>query len=151
MAGGRGYLALFYVEVRRPDGHNGIIQVNRLKDKLGTRKSPTAELTLDGALATPVSGLSDGIQHQHHAQHHPAPGTRRCRPAGCDAPGAWWDYASARGLWGAARRQTAAQGRWPASQAETGRALCWRFASSLCWGGVRRRAASTMNSSYSGS
>ncbi len=60
--GGRG-LALFYVEVRRPDGGYNGIQVNRLKDKLGTRKVPTAELTLDGALATPVSGLSDGVRN----------------------------------------------------------------------------------------
>lgn len=60
--GGRG-LALFYVEVRRPDGRYNGIQVNRLKDKLGTRKVPTAELTLDGALAVPVSGLGDGIRN----------------------------------------------------------------------------------------
>ena len=39
------------------------IQVNRLKDKLGTRMVPTAELTLDGAEAMPVVGLTDGIKH----------------------------------------------------------------------------------------
>lgn len=60
--GGRG-LALFYVEVRRADGSYNGIQVNRLKDKLGTRKVPTAELTLEGALAVPVSGLSDGVRN----------------------------------------------------------------------------------------
>ncbi len=60
--GGRG-LALFYLETRDAEGrYNGIL-VNRLKDKLGTRKVPTAELTLDGALATPVAGLSDGVRH----------------------------------------------------------------------------------------
>jgi acyl-CoA dehydrogenase len=37
--------------------------VNRLKEKLGTRQVPTAELTLDGTLATPVAGLSDGVRH----------------------------------------------------------------------------------------
>ncbi len=36
--------------------------MNRLKDKLGTRKVPTAELELDGALAIPVVGLSDGVR-----------------------------------------------------------------------------------------
>jgi acyl-CoA dehydrogenase len=56
-------LALFYVEVRRPDGTMNGIQVNRLKDKLGTRMVPTAELTLDGALAVPVVGLKDGIKN----------------------------------------------------------------------------------------
>jgi alkylation response protein AidB-like acyl-CoA dehydrogenase len=61
-AGGRG-LALFYVEVRRPDGTLNGIAVNRLKDKLGTRKVPTAELTLDGALATPVAGLGNGVRN----------------------------------------------------------------------------------------
>lgn len=60
--GGKG-LALFYLELRGPDGRLNGIQVNRLKDKLGTRKVPTAELTLDGALATPVVGLSDGVRN----------------------------------------------------------------------------------------
>ena len=60
--GGSG-LALFYVEVRRSDGSMNGIQVNRLKDKLGTRMVPTAELTLDGALAIPVIGLKDGIRN----------------------------------------------------------------------------------------
>ncbi len=60
--GGKG-LALFYVEVRDAKGKLNGIQVNRLKDKLGTRKVPTAELTLDGALATPVIGLTDGVRN----------------------------------------------------------------------------------------
>lgn len=60
--GGRG-LALFYVEVKLPDGRYNGIAVNRLKDKLGTRKVPTAELTLDGTLAVPVVGLSDGVRN----------------------------------------------------------------------------------------
>ncbi|HEX9308422.1 MAG TPA: acyl-CoA dehydrogenase family protein [Anaeromyxobacter sp.] len=59
--GSRG-LALFYVEVRGEDGAANGIFVNRLKDKLGTRKLPTAELTLDGARATPVAGLADGVR-----------------------------------------------------------------------------------------
>lgn len=60
--GGRG-LALFFVELRHPDGTLRNIQVNRLKDKLGTRKVPTAELTLDGTPATPVIGLTDGVRN----------------------------------------------------------------------------------------
>jgi alkylation response protein AidB-like acyl-CoA dehydrogenase len=60
--GGRG-LALFYVETRAADGSLNGIKVNRLKDKLGTRKVPTAELELDGAVAEPVCGLGDGVRH----------------------------------------------------------------------------------------
>jgi alkylation response protein AidB-like acyl-CoA dehydrogenase len=60
--GGRG-LALFYVEVWDETGPKAGIHVNRLKDKLGTRKVPTAELTLDGALAQPVVGLEHGIRN----------------------------------------------------------------------------------------
>jgi len=60
--GGKG-LAIFYVETRDADGRLNGIQINRLKDKLGTRKVPTAELTLDGTLATPVAGLTDGIKN----------------------------------------------------------------------------------------
>ncbi|MBE7454303.1 MAG: acyl-CoA dehydrogenase family protein [Kofleriaceae bacterium] len=61
-AGSRG-LALFYVPVRADDG--GLapgISVNRLKDKLGTRKVPTAELTLDGARAILVGEEGDGVR-----------------------------------------------------------------------------------------
>jgi acyl-CoA dehydrogenase len=60
--GGSG-LALFYVEQRLPDGSMNGIHVNRLKDKLGTRHVPTAELQLDGARAIPVNGTSDGIKN----------------------------------------------------------------------------------------
>ena len=59
--GGRG-LALFYVETRGEDGWLRGIRIDRLKDKLGTRKLPTAELTLDGTPAVPVLGLSDGVR-----------------------------------------------------------------------------------------
>jgi alkylation response protein AidB-like acyl-CoA dehydrogenase len=60
-AGAKG-LALFYVETRNADGRPNGIRIDRLKDKLGTRKVPTAELTLDGALAQPVHGLTDGVR-----------------------------------------------------------------------------------------
>jgi alkylation response protein AidB-like acyl-CoA dehydrogenase len=61
-AGGKG-LALFYLETRQPDGRREGILVNRLKDKLGTRKVPTAELTLDGAPATLVAGIDGGVKN----------------------------------------------------------------------------------------
>jgi acyl-CoA dehydrogenase len=59
--GSRG-LALFLVELRDDAGALRNIQVNRLKDKLGTRKVPTAELTLDGTPATLVGPASDGVR-----------------------------------------------------------------------------------------
>jgi len=60
--GGSG-LAMFYLEVRNPDGSMNGITVNRLKEKLGTRMVPTAELTLDGTRAIPVAGLTGGIKN----------------------------------------------------------------------------------------
>lgn len=61
-SGGRG-LAMFYVELRDAKGRLQNIQVNRLKDKLGTRKVPTAELTLDGTPAIPVLELANGTRN----------------------------------------------------------------------------------------
>jgi len=60
--GSRG-LALFYLETRDAEGHANGITVHRLKEKLGTRKVPTAELGLDGTLAHPVAGLADGVKN----------------------------------------------------------------------------------------
>ncbi|MCC6810418.1 MAG: acyl-CoA dehydrogenase family protein [Deltaproteobacteria bacterium] len=60
--GSRG-LSLFYLERARADGSANGITVNRLKDKLGTRKLPTAELLLDGAIAVPVKGIGDGVRN----------------------------------------------------------------------------------------
>jgi hypothetical protein len=61
-AGGKG-LALFYVETRDAHGRPNNIFINRLKDKLGTRKVPTAELELNGAPAELVMGKRDGIRN----------------------------------------------------------------------------------------
>ncbi len=60
--GGRG-LALFYLELRDADGKPNGLSINRLKDKLGTRKLPTGEISLEGARAIPVAGLADGIRN----------------------------------------------------------------------------------------
>ena len=60
--GGKG-LALFYVPIREDGELVDGIGVNRLKDKLGTRKLPTAELTLDGARAIPVGELKNGTRN----------------------------------------------------------------------------------------
>ena len=55
-------LSLFYVELRDRQGALNGIRINRLKDKLGTRALPTAELTLDNTRATLVGGAGHGIR-----------------------------------------------------------------------------------------
>jgi alkylation response protein AidB-like acyl-CoA dehydrogenase len=65
-SGGRG-LALYYVPIRDGNGLRDGIRVNRLKDKLGTRKLPTAELDLDGAVAHLVT------EEPMHGTRHIAP------------------------------------------------------------------------------
>ncbi|MFQ3681910.1 acyl-CoA dehydrogenase family protein [Roseiflexus sp.] len=59
--GSRG-LALFYIELRDEEGRLQGIRVNRLKDKLGTRKVPTAELFLEGTPARLVGDLNGGVR-----------------------------------------------------------------------------------------
>ncbi len=56
-------LALFYLETRDGEGRPNGVVVHRLKEKLGTRKLPTAELGLEGTPAVPVAGLSDGVKN----------------------------------------------------------------------------------------
>lgn len=59
--GSRG-LSLFYAEVsRNEDGRLKGIEVQRLKDKLGTRQMPTAELLLDGLPAHRLSEEGRGV------------------------------------------------------------------------------------------
>ncbi len=55
-------LALFYIEPRDAAGRLQHIRVDRLKDKLGTRKLPTAELTLEGAPAHLVGSERHGVR-----------------------------------------------------------------------------------------
>jgi alkylation response protein AidB-like acyl-CoA dehydrogenase len=59
--GGRG-LALFYLETRDDEGRLNGIEVCRLKDKLGTRKVPTAELLLQGCPARLVREPENGVR-----------------------------------------------------------------------------------------
>jgi acyl-CoA dehydrogenase len=61
-SGGRG-LALFYLEMRDEQGRLRNITIDRLKDKLGTRKVPTAELTLNGTLAQLVLETTEGVRN----------------------------------------------------------------------------------------
>ena len=55
-------LSVFLVRLRDDEGRLRGIRVNRLKDKLGTRALPTAELTLDGTPAHLVGGIGQGVK-----------------------------------------------------------------------------------------
>lgn len=55
-------LSLFYVETRDTRGRLRNIRINRLKDKLGTRALPTAELTLQGTPARLVGEPGRGVR-----------------------------------------------------------------------------------------
>jgi acyl-CoA dehydrogenase len=59
--GGSG-LAMFYVEVRDAEGHLNALRVLRLKEKLGTRQMPTAEIALDGTVAHLVGPPNGGTR-----------------------------------------------------------------------------------------
>jgi len=60
--GGRG-LALFYVECFDEAGRLRNLRIEKLKDKLGTRKLPTAEIFLEGTPATLVAGTDQGVRN----------------------------------------------------------------------------------------
>jgi alkylation response protein AidB-like acyl-CoA dehydrogenase len=55
-------LSVFLIKLRDDDGMLRNIRIERLKDKLGTRALPTAELTLDGTPAQLVGGAGDGVR-----------------------------------------------------------------------------------------
>lgn len=55
-------LSLFFVELRGPDGALKNIRIDRLKEKLGTRALPTAELSLLGAQGTLIGEIGEGVK-----------------------------------------------------------------------------------------
>ncbi|HEX6832433.1 MAG TPA: acyl-CoA dehydrogenase family protein, partial [Rudaea sp.] len=55
-------LALFYLEPQKSDGRWRGIELDRLKDKLGTRELPTAEIHLKGAPAELVGEARNGVR-----------------------------------------------------------------------------------------
>lgn len=60
-SGSRG-LSLFYLETRRADGSLNGITIHRLKEKLGTKALPTAELSLEGCAARLIGGPGEGVR-----------------------------------------------------------------------------------------
>jgi acyl-CoA dehydrogenase len=61
-AQGTAGVATFLVPRRLPDGSLNRISFTRLKDKLGTRSLPTAEMKFDGAAAFPIGELHEGFK-----------------------------------------------------------------------------------------
>jgi acyl-CoA dehydrogenase len=55
-------LALFYVETMDGQTRKPELSIDRLKDKLGTRELPTAEIHLDGLPAWPLGELAHGVR-----------------------------------------------------------------------------------------
>lgn len=55
-------LSLFYLELRDEKNQLNNIEVHRLKDKLGTKALPTAELTLHETPARLIAGEGDGVK-----------------------------------------------------------------------------------------
>lgn len=60
--GKRAPLSLFYLPIRNEDGSLNGIEVEALKDKLGTRALPTAQLLLTGAKAKLVGEKGKGVK-----------------------------------------------------------------------------------------
>lgn len=54
-------LSLFYLETRKEDGTYNNLEIQCLKNKLGTRQLPTAELLLDGTEARLVGEIGRGV------------------------------------------------------------------------------------------
>jgi len=59
---GNAALALFYVETMDGTARKPELVIDRLKDKLGTRELPTAEIHLQGLPAWPVGELAHGVR-----------------------------------------------------------------------------------------
>jgi alkylation response protein AidB-like acyl-CoA dehydrogenase len=55
-------LSVFLIQLRDNDGRLRNIRIERLKDKLGTRALPTAELVLEGTPAQLVGGAGEGVR-----------------------------------------------------------------------------------------
>lgn len=55
-------LGLFYIELRDNEKKLNGIKILRLKDKLGTKALPTAELELDGCVARMVAPAGEGVK-----------------------------------------------------------------------------------------
>ncbi len=55
-------LSLFYLQIKDQSGQLNNIEIHRLKDKLGTRAMPTAELSLKGTPAKLIGEAGEGVK-----------------------------------------------------------------------------------------
>ncbi len=62
-AAGTGGLGLFLVPRVLPNGATNAFRLRRLKEKLGTRSMPSAEIDFDGAEAYAIGDVRDGFRH----------------------------------------------------------------------------------------
>lgn len=62
-AQGTGGLGLFLVPRRLPNGETNAFRLRRLKEKLGTRSMPSAEIDFEGAEAYAIGDVRDGFRH----------------------------------------------------------------------------------------
>jgi len=108
-------LGLFLIELRNPDGTWNGIRVRRLKDKLGTKALPTAELDLDGTVAVPVGDETHGVRKispmLNITRLHAAVGSLAAIGAGLDLAR---DYASRREAFGRALKDLPLHRAWMA-------------------------------------
>ncbi|HTZ70253.1 MAG TPA: acyl-CoA dehydrogenase family protein [Acetobacteraceae bacterium] len=133
--GGSGGLSLFLLELRRQDGSWNNISVRRLKEKMGTKALPTAELTLEGTVAVPVGGLGRGVAKVASLLNVARLWASMAGPA---AVGHLLmlarDYASRREVFGAPLRDNAMHTGWLANIAveyEAMLALCFETAAAV--------------------
>ena len=134
-AAGSAGLSLFLLELRRPDGSWNGIAVRRLKEKMGTRALPTAELDLDGAVAVPVGGLGRGVAKVASLLNIARVWAAYAGPAGVGhLLGLARDYAQKRRVFGAPLADQPMHRAWLAKIAaeyEAMLALCFETASAL--------------------
>lgn len=128
-------LSLFLLELRKPDGSWNGITVRRLKDKLGTKALPTAELDLNATLAVPVGGVGRGVAKiasmLNITRVHSAFGANAAAGHGLSLAR---DYARRREAFGSLLTDLPTHRMWIASIAaeyEAGVALCFRAAELL--------------------
>lgn len=128
-------LSLFLLELHKPDGSWNGITVRRLKDKLGTKALPTAELDLDGTIAVPIGGVGRGVAKissmLNITRVHSAFGGNAAAGHGLSLAR---DYARRREAFGSLLTDLPTHRMWIASIAaeyEAGVALCFRAAELL--------------------
>ncbi len=134
-APGSAGLSLFLLELRRPDGAWNGLMVRRLKDKMGTRALPTAELDLAGARAVPVGGLGRGVAKVASLLNIARVWAAYAGPAGVGhLLGLARDYAQARRVFGATLASQPMHRAWLAriaAEYEAMLALCFETAAAI--------------------